>query len=74
MSIENQRALEADFPDPAEQAEALLELCEGDICEAELIADTNLKFANDEGERRYWSRVKHEIVKQDSTTASRLDQ
>jgi hypothetical protein len=64
MNTESQRALEADFPDPAEQAEALLELCEGDICEAELIADTNLKFANDEGERRYWSRVKHSIANQ----------
>jgi hypothetical protein len=48
---------EADFPVPAEQAEALLEICQGDVVEARRIADTNLEFAEGEEKRRYWSIV-----------------
>jgi hypothetical protein len=45
------------FPDPAEQVEALLETCQGDVGEAQGIAATNLRFAKDQADRIYWSRV-----------------
>jgi len=57
MSIDGQTAFEADFPVPAEQAEALLEICQGDVAEARRIADTNLEFAGGEEMRHYWSTV-----------------
>ena len=55
--MDGQLPLRAHFPDPAEQAEALLETCEGDIHEAKGIAATNYKFANYPADRLYWSRV-----------------
>ena len=55
--MDGQPLLKAHFPDPAEQAEALLETCEGDIREAKGIAATNYKFANYPADRLYWSRV-----------------
>ena len=48
---------EADFPVPAEQAEALLEICQGDVVEARRIADTNPEFAEGEELLCYWSTV-----------------
>ena len=57
MSIDCETAFEADFPVPAEQAEALLEICQGDVVEARRIADINLEFAGAEEMRRYWSSV-----------------
>jgi hypothetical protein len=57
MSIDGQTAFEADFPVPAEQAEALLETCQGNVAEARRIADTNLEFAGGEEMRCYWSSV-----------------
>jgi len=57
MSIHGETAFEADFPVPAEQAEALLEICQGDVVEARRIADTNLEFAGAEEMCRYWSSV-----------------
>jgi hypothetical protein len=51
------RLRDADFPVPAEQAEALLETCQGHFAEARRIADTNLEFAGAEEMRRYWSSV-----------------
>ena len=54
MSINDEYALETNFPNPGEQAEALLEICEGDVREAQSIAATNLRFAGDAKERRYW--------------------
>jgi hypothetical protein len=57
MTIDGETAFDADFPVPAEQAEALLEICQGDVVEARRIADTNLEFAVAEEMRRYWSTV-----------------
>jgi hypothetical protein len=54
---DGQAAFKVHFPDPAEQAEALLEICQGDIGEAQGIADTNLRFAKYQADRLYWSRV-----------------
>jgi len=48
---------EGEFPDPAKQAEALLETCQGDVREAQGIAVTNLKFAQNLVDRLYWLRV-----------------
>ena len=53
------------FPDPADQAEALLETCQGDIGEAEEIAITNFKFAKCQEDQIYWTRVEALISKQD---------
>ena len=57
MSIDGQTAFDADFPVPAEQAEALLETCQGDVVEARRIAETDLEFAGGLEMRRYWSSV-----------------
>lgn len=54
-----------DFPDPAEQAQALLEICEGDVHEAQAIAAMNLEFSKREGDRIYWSRVETFIFNQE---------
>lgn len=69
MSIGGQPAFEPNFPNPEEQAEALLEICEGDIREAQIIAATNLRFASDTEERRYWSSVEALILKRDPSRA-----
>jgi hypothetical protein len=63
MGIDRQPVIEAEFPDPAEQAVALLEACHGDIREAELFAAINVASARNEGDRHYWSRVKVRISK-----------
>ena len=65
MNIEGQPTFEPNFPNPEEQAEALLGICEGNIREAQIIASTNLRFASDSTERRYWSSVEALILKQD---------
>jgi hypothetical protein len=62
---DSQAVLKACFPDPAEQAEALLEICQGDIGEAQGIAATNFKFAKDPPDRIYWSRVGVLILRQE---------
>jgi hypothetical protein len=54
---DDQAVFEAHFPDPVEQAEALLEICQGDIGEVEGIATTNFEFAKYQADRIYWSRV-----------------
>lgn len=64
MSSDAPQALEAGFPDPAQQAEALLEVCQGDVHEAQAIVGTNLKFATEEAERRYWCSVEALLSKQ----------
>jgi hypothetical protein len=43
-SAEGRTVFEADFPFPAEQAEDLLEICQGYVVEARRIADTNLEL------------------------------
>jgi hypothetical protein len=65
MGIDGQAVFKEDFPDPAEQAEALLEVCQGDIGEAHGIAATNLKYAKYQADRLYWSRVEALILKQE---------
>ena len=57
MSIDGQHEFGGEFPNPAEHAEALLEVCGGDIHEVRIIVAACLKCAKDEKERRYWSRV-----------------
>jgi len=58
MLIDAKGLGEGEFPDPVAQAEALLEMCRGDIHEAQLLASTNITFARNEGDHHYWSRVK----------------
>jgi hypothetical protein len=60
-----QLGFEREFPDPAKQAEALLETCQGNIGEAQGIALTNLKFANYPVDRLYWMRVEALISNQE---------
>lgn len=57
MDVDAQDVLHEDFPDPAAQAEALVEICQGDIDEAQSIANTNLRFAKYQTDRLYWWRV-----------------
>lgn len=64
MAVDAQAVFYEDFPDPAQQAEALLEICQGDVGEAQAIAATNLKFSKYQADRIYWSRVETLIVKQ----------
>lgn len=67
MVVDVQAAFPEDFPDPAEQAEALLEICQGDMREAHAIAATNLRFSKCQADRTYWSRVEILIMKQQQT-------
>ena len=73
MSVNGQTAFEPNFPNPGEQAEALLEICDGDIREAQIIAATNLRFASDATERRYWSTVETLILKQEPHSPAHPD-
>jgi hypothetical protein len=50
---------------PWNTAEALLEICQGDIGEAEGIAATNLEFAKYQADRIYWSRGRVLISRQE---------
>jgi hypothetical protein len=52
---------------PRDQVEALLEICQGDIGEAQEIAVTNFKFAKCQEDRLYWTRVGALILKQEPT-------
>src|SRR5262249_46768076 len=65
MAVDGQAVFHEDFPDPAEQAEALLETCQGDVCEAQGIAATNLRFSKCPADRIYWSRVETLILRQE---------
>jgi hypothetical protein len=65
MGVDCQPASEAEFPDPAEQAVALLEACHGDIREAEWFAAINVRSARDERDRNYWTRVRLLVSKPD---------
>jgi hypothetical protein len=67
MAVDGQAVFHEDFPDPAEQAEALLETCQGDVCEARGIAATNLRFSKCQADRIYWSRVETVILTQEQT-------
>jgi hypothetical protein len=55
--VESQPVCKGPFPDPEQQAEALLEICPGDVDEAQGIAATNLKFARSWDDGVYWLRV-----------------
>ena len=63
MGVTANPVIEAEFPDLAEQAVALLEACHGDIREAELFAAINVGSARNEGDRHYWSRLRVLISK-----------
>ena len=65
MAVDGQAVFHEDFPDPTEQAEALLETCQGDVCEAQGIAATNLRFSKCPAFRIYWSRVETLILRQE---------
>jgi hypothetical protein len=52
---------------PRDQVEALLQICQGDIGEAQEIAVTNFKFAKCQEDRLYWTRVEALILKQEPT-------
>ena len=67
MAVDAQAVFHEDFPDPREQAEALLEICQGDISEAQAIAATNLRFSKCQADRIYWSRVEILILNQEQT-------
>lgn len=67
MAVDAQDVFDGDFPDPAAQAEALLEICQGDIGEAQRIADRNLRFAKYQTDRLYWSRVGVLLSRQEPT-------
>lgn len=68
MIMEDQPGYGSDFPNSKEQAEALLDSCEGDIREAQIIAATNLRFATDLRVRQYWSSVEALVSKRDPSS------
>jgi hypothetical protein len=45
----------------------LLEICQGDIGEAQEIAVTSFKFAKSQEDRLYWTQVEALILKQEPT-------
>jgi hypothetical protein len=65
VDVDEQALFIGCFPDPAEQAEALLEICQGDIGEALGIAGTNFNFAKSQEDQLYWTRVEALIAKQE---------
>jgi hypothetical protein len=70
MAVDAQAVFHEDFPDPAQQAEALLEICQGDVWEAQAIAATNLRFSKCQTDRTYWSRVEILILKQEQAVVT----
>lgn len=70
MAVDRQAVFHEDFPDPAAQAEALLEICQGDVFEAQTIAATNLRFSKCQADQTYWSRVETLILKQEQTVVT----
>jgi predicted lipoprotein len=64
MRGDDQAVFNDNFPDPAEQAEALLESCQGDVCEAQTITATNFKYAKYRADQLYWSRVEVLLLQQ----------
>jgi hypothetical protein len=57
VGFESQPVFKGPFPDPEQQAEALFEICQGDVEEAQGIAAINLKFARSWDDGIYWLRV-----------------
>jgi len=64
------------FPDPAEQARAILEICGKDIHDALSLVAANLKYARSQDDRHYWDQVSALISKQSPTAdvADRLSE
>ena len=62
MRFEDKSIASPDLPEPAEQAAVLLEIFEGDICEAKAVADTNVRFATTEQDILYWSPAGQTLV------------
>jgi hypothetical protein len=45
------------FPNPAEHASILIEICNGDMAEARSLARVNQDFADDAAEFKYWQTI-----------------
>jgi hypothetical protein len=65
VDVDEQALFIRRFPDPAEEAEALLDICQGNIGEAQGIAVTNFKFAKCQEDQLYRTRVEVLISKQE---------
>jgi hypothetical protein len=55
------------FPDPAEQARAILDICGKDIHDAQSLVAARLKFARSQEDRHYWDQVGALLSKQAPT-------
>jgi hypothetical protein len=53
------------FPDPAEQARAILEICGKDIHDAQSLVAARLKFARSQDDLHYWNQVSALLSKQE---------
>jgi len=69
MSFDSMAVLRSDFPDPVEQARAVLEICDDNIQVARSLVWTQLKLAKNLEEIHYWCKVEKSLSKE----ASALD-
>jgi hypothetical protein len=67
MRFDAVTALWGDFPDPAEQARAILESCDDNVDAARSLVAARFKFARDIEELRYWCQVEELLSKEAST-------
>ena len=75
MAVDAKAVFHEDFPDPREQAEALLEICQGDVLEAQAIAGTNVRFSRCQDDQTYWSRVESLILQHEpAAVVERLEE
>lgn len=70
MSFDSKAAWRFDFPDPTEQARAILELSNENIQLARSLVWARLKFARDVDEIHYWCQVEKLLSRRASTVDS----
>jgi hypothetical protein len=67
MSFDSVAVLCSDFPDPDEQAKAILEICDENVQIARSLVWTRLRFARTVEEIHYWVQVERVLAKRAST-------
>lgn len=63
MSFDSMAAVRHDFPNPAEQAQAILEISDANIQVARSLAWARIRFAKNTGEIHYWCQVERLLSK-----------
>jgi hypothetical protein len=67
MSFDSTVAVSGDFPNPAEQAQAMLETSDGNIQAARSLVWAMIRFATKVDEIRYWCQVESLLAQRASS-------